>query len=271
LKQIRKRLTYANVMSSLAVFLILGGATAFAASKKIGANELKANSIKTGKIVKEAVVSGKIKNGAIIESKLADGAVTTNKIADNAVTTPKIADNAVTTGKIANDAVTTGKIANDAVTGDKVKESSLGEVPSAANANTVGGVPAAALTVGRSGYEVSCFGTTDYTCATVTLNLPRSGRVLLISQLPMHADAEGSSASCHLTRNGTEIPNTNTTPGVLQDTDSNEGSETANGGVTTVTAALPAGNSTFTQVCSDTGGNPHFRTTSISAVLLGTD
>lgn len=116
LKQIRQRLTYANVMSSLAVFLILGGATAFAAVKKIGANEIKANSIKTGKIVKEAVTSGKIKNGAVIETKIADGAVTTNKIADNAVTT--------------------SKIANDAVTGDKVKESTLGQVPSAATATT---------------------------------------------------------------------------------------------------------------------------------------
>lgn len=241
MKQIRKRLTYANVMSSLAVFLILGGATAFAAIKKVGANEIKANSIKTGKIVKEAVTAGKIKKNAVTEGKIADGAVTTNKLA------------------------------NDAVTGDKAKESTFSQVPSAANANTVGGVPAAALTVGRSGYESSCFGTSNYTCATVTLNLPRSGRVLLVSQLPMHADADNSRATCHLTRNGTEVPNTETTPGVLQDTDSNEGSETANGGVTTVTGVLPAGNSTFTQVCSDVEGNPHFRTTSISAVLLGTD
>jgi hypothetical protein len=116
LKQIRRQLTYANVMSSLAVFLILGGATAFAAIKKVGANEIKANSIKTGKIVKEAVTAGKIKKNAVTESKIADGAVTTNKIADNAVTTPKIA--------------------NDAVTGDKAKESTFGEVPSAAKAAT---------------------------------------------------------------------------------------------------------------------------------------
>jgi hypothetical protein len=126
LKQIRKRLTYANVMSSLAVFLILGGASAYAAVSKVGANEIKANSIKTGKIVKEAVTAGKLKNGAVTEGKIADGAVTTNKLADNAVTTPKIA----------KDAVTTEKIANDAVTGDKVKESTLGQVPSAATAAT---------------------------------------------------------------------------------------------------------------------------------------
>jgi hypothetical protein len=115
LKQIRKRLTYANVMSSIAVFLVLGGATAFAATK-IGANQLKANSVKTGKIVKEAVTTGKIKNGAVTESKLADGAVTTNKLA------------------------------NDAATGDKVKESTLSQVPSALNAAQLGGLAA-------SGYQ----------------------------------------------------------------------------------------------------------------------
>ena len=124
MKQIRTRLTYANVMSTLAVFLILGGATAFAASKKINGAKIKAGTIVTGKLAKEAVKEGKLGSGAVTESKLADGAVTNKKIADNAVTTSKIADNAVTTGKILN----------DAVTGDKVKESSLSTVPSATKA-----------------------------------------------------------------------------------------------------------------------------------------
>lgn len=120
MKQIRKRLTYANVMSSMAVFLILGGATAFAAVKKVGPNEIKANSIKTGKIVKEAVTAGKIKKAAVNESRLADGAVTTNKLADNAVTTPKIAKDAVSAEKIAANAVTTAKILNGAVSSAKL-------------------------------------------------------------------------------------------------------------------------------------------------------
>jgi hypothetical protein len=164
LKQIRRHLTYANVMSSLAVFLILGGATAFAAVQKIGANEIKANSIKTGKIVKEAVTAGKIKNGAVSETKLADGAVTTNKLADNAVTTPKIAKDAVTAEKLAKNAVTTEKIANDAVTGDKVKESTLGQVPSAVNA-----VNSAALGgIGAAGYARRLFARVNYTNASPT-------------------------------------------------------------------------------------------------------
>jgi hypothetical protein len=85
LKQIRKRFTYANVMSSIAVFFVLGGATALAATK-IGANELKANSIKTGKIVKEAVTQGKIKNNAVNDEKIASDAITAAKVKDGSLT-----------------------------------------------------------------------------------------------------------------------------------------------------------------------------------------
>ena len=80
MKRLRKRLTYANVMSSIAVFLVLGGGAAFAASK-IGTSQIKANAITTGKIKKQAVTAGKIKNGAITNGKLAEGAVTGNKVA----------------------------------------------------------------------------------------------------------------------------------------------------------------------------------------------
>lgn len=44
MKLIRKRLTYANVMSSIAVFLVLGGATALAAGlakNSVGTKQLK--------------------------------------------------------------------------------------------------------------------------------------------------------------------------------------------------------------------------------------
>jgi hypothetical protein len=83
-KQIRKRLTYANVMSSLAVFLVLGGATAFAATK-IGADQLKANSVKTGKIVKEAITTSKIKNNAVNGAKVDEGSLSQVPSALNAV------------------------------------------------------------------------------------------------------------------------------------------------------------------------------------------
>jgi hypothetical protein len=61
-------------MSSLAVFLILGGATAFAA-QKIGSSGLKANSVTTAKIKKEAVTTKKIKKNAVVGSKVKDGSL----------------------------------------------------------------------------------------------------------------------------------------------------------------------------------------------------
>jgi hypothetical protein len=58
LKQLRKRLTYANVMSSIAVFIVLGGA-AFAAV------QLPKNSVGTKQLKKNAVNSAKVKNGSL--------------------------------------------------------------------------------------------------------------------------------------------------------------------------------------------------------------
>jgi hypothetical protein len=85
-KRIRSRLTYANVMSSIAVFLVLGGATAFAASK-IGSNQIKSNAITTGKIKKEAITTTKIKKDAVTGAKVKEsslGQVPSAANADNA-------------------------------------------------------------------------------------------------------------------------------------------------------------------------------------------
>lgn len=129
MKQLKRHLSYANVMSTIAVFLLLGGATAVAAKKqtqKIGTTQLKAS----------AVTTNKIKNGAVAEAKLAGSAVTNGKLAEGSVTG----------GKIADGAVGGSKIAGDAVTGDKVNESTLSEVPSANSAN-----PGAFALVGANG------------------------------------------------------------------------------------------------------------------------
>lgn len=84
MKRIRKKLTYSNVMSSIAVFLVLSGGVAYAA-KKIGSNQLKSNSVTTAKIKKNAVTTAKIKNGAISAGKIKNGAIGAAKIAANAV------------------------------------------------------------------------------------------------------------------------------------------------------------------------------------------
>jgi hypothetical protein len=88
--RIRRHLTYANVMSTIFVFLLLAGGTAIAAKqlgkKTVGAKQLKSNAVTTAKIKKGAVTKVKIKDGAIDNAKLADNAVTGSKIADGSVT-----------------------------------------------------------------------------------------------------------------------------------------------------------------------------------------
>lgn len=71
---IRKRLTYANVMSSIAVFLVLGGGAAFAATKlsknSVGTKQLKNNAVTTAKIKKNAVTGAKVKNNSLTGSDI---------------------------------------------------------------------------------------------------------------------------------------------------------------------------------------------------------
>jgi hypothetical protein len=118
MKTIKGRLTYANVMSSLAVFLILGGGAAIAAKqKRIGTNKIKAQAITAGKLKNEAVSSQKLRSGAVSAEKLAEGSVTSSKIA--------------------REAIGADQIANEAIGGEKIRESTLSEVPSANSANPV--------------------------------------------------------------------------------------------------------------------------------------
>jgi hypothetical protein len=90
MQQIRKRLSYANVMSTLAVFLVLGGGAAYAA-KKIGSHELRGGAVTTAKIKRAAVTTAKIRNGAVKTAKIAPGNVTNGKLATGSITTEKLA------------------------------------------------------------------------------------------------------------------------------------------------------------------------------------
>jgi hypothetical protein len=95
LKQIRKRLTYANVVSTLALFLVLCGGAAYAAKvakKSVGPSQLKANAVTTAKIKANSITTRKIKRNAVANAKIKDGAVESAKIADGSVTRTDLAE-----------------------------------------------------------------------------------------------------------------------------------------------------------------------------------
>ena len=81
-------------MSSIAVFFVLTGATAFAATQlgknSVGSKQLKKNAVTTAKIKNNAVTTGKIRNGAVSGAKINLGSLGTVPNAAHAGT----ADNA---------------------------------------------------------------------------------------------------------------------------------------------------------------------------------
>jgi hypothetical protein len=110
-------------MSTLAVFLVLGGGAAFAAS------HLAKNSVGTPQLKKNAVTAAKLKNGAVTGPKVGAGAVGGDALANGAVTGGKLADGAVGTGKLGSGSVTTGKLAAGSVTADKLAAGVIPGVP----------------------------------------------------------------------------------------------------------------------------------------------
>src|ERR1700753_2814001 len=84
LRAVGRRLTYANVIASLALFLALGGGAVYAASHK-------ASQVGTGKIKQNAVTAGKIKANAVTQTKIRNNAVTNAKIRQSSVNLEKIA------------------------------------------------------------------------------------------------------------------------------------------------------------------------------------
>lgn len=129
MRRLRAKLTYANVVSTLALCVALTTGSAYAASqlapKSVGARQLRPGAVTADKIRKHAVTAPKLEAQAVKQGKVANGAIVTSKLGDSAVTGPKITA----------DAVTPDKVPNDSLTGEKVNEASLGQVPSANTAN----------------------------------------------------------------------------------------------------------------------------------------
>ena len=113
MERLRSKLTYANVISTLVLFLVVAGGSAFAA----------------GKLGKNTVGTKQIKNNAITAVKIKDGAVTSSKIALSGLGTVPSATNA-----------THADSATRATSADTATSAT-----NAGNAQTVGGKTAAQI------------------------------------------------------------------------------------------------------------------------------
>lgn len=133
----RHRLSYSNVIATLALFVALGGVAVAAGLPRnsVGPKQLKRGAVTAAKIRKQAVTSAKLAPKSVINGKLApnsigpgnigNGAVTTAKLAKGSVIAETIKNSVVTTNKLNNGAVTTAKLADNAVNGSKLADGSV--------------------------------------------------------------------------------------------------------------------------------------------------
>ncbi len=116
------KLSYSNVIATIALFIALGGAAVAAGLPKnsVGTKQLKRGAVTKAKIKKGAVTSGKLAPKSVIAGKLGANAVLPGNIGNGAVTSAKIGAGAVIASSIKNGVITTNKLAGKAVTTDKL-------------------------------------------------------------------------------------------------------------------------------------------------------
>ena len=163
-----------NAVAYVALFFALSGTGAMAAKTLITGAQIEDGTIAAVDLAKDAVTSEKILDGSIVGPDLQADAVTSDTILDGSIVGPDLQANSVTSDKILDasivgpdlqaNSITSAKILNgtivgpdlqaDTLGGGEIDESSLGKVPAAANADTVGGVPPVQLLRGQ-GYSFS--------------------------------------------------------------------------------------------------------------------
>lgn len=152
MRHLSKHLSFANVLSCIALFVALSGA-AYAAKTTLGKKVVKTQNLANGSVTTlklhgGSVTTSKLQNGAVTGPKIGPGAVgatalaagsvrsaqlgggvvTEGKLKNGAVTETKLFNSAVTNSKIGPNAVTAGKIQDGAVTSSKLAPSLLGQL-----------------------------------------------------------------------------------------------------------------------------------------------
>ncbi len=120
--RLAQKLSYSNVIATIALFIALGGAAVAAGLPRnsVGTNQLKRGAVTAAKIKKGAVTSGKLAQKSVSAGKLGANAVLPGNIGNGAITSAKIGAGAVIASSIKNGVITTNKLQGKAVTTDKL-------------------------------------------------------------------------------------------------------------------------------------------------------
>ncbi len=130
---LRKRLTYANVMATLALFVALGG-SAYAVntvrSSDIVDNEVYSADVRNDDLAGGGLTSGDIANGAMTTLEIKDdnqpfGGLFAQDLAPGSVGPSEVANNSLTSADVENGSVQGIDITDDSLTGDDIDAGSI--------------------------------------------------------------------------------------------------------------------------------------------------
>jgi hypothetical protein len=158
MRWIRSHLSFANVISVIALFVALGGASYAAVSlpaNSVGPKQIKKRAVRSRHINKNAVSASKIQGDSISGAKVADGSLAGVDILDNSLTADDLADNSVGTGELADGSVGSSKVTDGSLGENDLQPGLLDVDPPTVTVRYE--LAAAALADGTSAsYDVTC-------------------------------------------------------------------------------------------------------------------
>jgi hypothetical protein len=139
---LKRHLSVANVLSCIALFVALSGAT-------YAATTASRNSVKAKSIARGAVTTPKLRNGAVTTAKIRNWAVNGTKIGPGAVGSSQLLDGGIRSVDLGGQVVTTAKLKNGAVSEEKIANSAVTSLKLAADAVGTGKIQEGAVTAAK--------------------------------------------------------------------------------------------------------------------------
>jgi uncharacterized protein YjbI with pentapeptide repeats len=175
MKDLGSKLSYANVMSSIAVFAVLAGGTAWAVDEFTGAN------IQNGTLTSADYRNNDIRSADVRDDTRADGGLIGADIAADSLTAADVAD-------------------TSSLGGAEIAESTLSGV----NAASLASVGLGSIIENDKAETNLCDpdSSTEILCDQTGLTLERTTRVLLIGSLSFNTNTGGAAGVCRIAADG---------------------------------------------------------------------
>jgi hypothetical protein len=122
----RPRLSYANVVSTLCLILVVGGGVAYAANT-VGSDDIINGQVKSVDIGTGQVRSVDVGNDNLTGADVADNGLGTAEIAAGSLFGSDVFDGSITSADLGTSSVASSEIANGSITGDDIGTHTVGQ------------------------------------------------------------------------------------------------------------------------------------------------